>query len=1061
MSIVLALFLCAALFTPFASAAEDVKTVYGAQSLEYVVTSTSDLHVELLEENGEKYIHYTCEAGSYANGNLITSFTPEGISLYDYPYVVIGYRTNSTRYFSMNMFTNNGESWLNGDPATTGDGKWHDVIVNMNDMVGGAGVATASEIGIRLTIKPFGAHEKTLSSSGYVDYKYIACFKTLEEAKSFKYTGESDPIGADIEITETPYYKADDAYIAELEKMTEERIEAIISSPTDVKVSGKSYYVSATGNDSADGLTTETAWQTISRVNSFKFEQGDAVFFKRGDSFRTVEPLKSSGLTLSAYGSGAKPKIIASVDASGADKWQATEYENVWVFADPIDVATRDVGVVVFDGGRAWGIKVTRADGNKRIDNGLCSNGIDEPYEIDKAEFVDHRDLAGNLEFYHNWDDNKLYIYSKNGNPGEIFTSIELADKGHAIAMGSNTVIDNLEVFGTGSHGIGGGTVKNVVVQNCVFSWVGGSLQSTTVNGTTRFGNAVESYGSSDNYIIRNCYATQIYDCCWTAQVNGPGVFNNVSFYGNVAEYSNTGLEVWQEGGTISGLDLYDNITRYSGYGWSHQRPNNGGDMFKNEKNGNPYFDGNFFYGGYGGQSTTYDNNHVRNNINYLSATTGLAIRATGTAQYNFHDNIYVMPQDKTIGMIAENPGRSTGGLWRPQYTEENVLRAVKTGFEAGSKFYYVDAGYTAPLYKTVNGVELFDDVAENFWGREYVDFVTLKGLFNGVSANKFSPDGTMTRAMLVTVLGRLSQDNVERVNDISFADVEDGAWYAPYVGWAVENRIVDTTLASFRPNDNATREELADMLYRFAVSEFKDTDISDVSLDHVDAAKIGEKYVDGVRFCVANGIISGYGDSSIKPQGSATRTEVSAMLKRFVNYLTHMSADEDRALAASKKLTFTGKELRSIMDISGVRATVIENGIELKPFTESGKVTATLYDYMSKDIRFVDYPTVVIKYRTSFESDVFAELMYKTTASYEMESAGVTAKSETQGCILLDCTSYYSTISNAAYDDDCGIAIYPWGRGEVDLGTNDSFVIESVTFFESANAAARYVAEA
>ncbi|MBQ7821470.1 MAG: S-layer homology domain-containing protein [Clostridia bacterium] len=1036
----------------------DIKHVFGGESLEYVGTCSTDFQYEILEEDGKKYIHYTCEPGTYDNSGIHTTFTPEGFSLYDYPYVRIHYRTNSHKNFSMNMYSKKGESWMSKNPTTTGDGTWRDVILTVNDMIGGKGPLGASEIGVYLMIKPFGAHEKTLPQPGYVDYMYIACFRTLEDAQAFVYTGETDPVGSGVEITETPYYYADEAYLAELNAMTDARIEAIKNSPTEVTVTGTKYYVAANGDDADDGLTPETAWQTINKVNSVKFNEGDGVFFKRGDSFRTTVPLKSHGITLSAYGSGAKPKIIASVDASGADKWLETEYENVWVYSDVLDASSRDVGTIVFDGGRAWGIKVSWTKGDIRVDNGLVSNGKDEPYEVDDPEFIDHRDLQGNLEFYHSWFDDHLYLYCKDGNPGDVFTSIEIVDNGHGISMGSNTVIDNLEVFGAGSHGIGGGTVKNVLVQNCVLSWIGGSIQGDSGPGnTTRYGNAVESYGSSDNFTIRNCYATQVYDCCWTAQIQGPGTFNNIKFYGNVAEYSNTGLEVWQEGGTISNMDLYDNITRYDGYGWSHQRPNKGGDIFKNDKPGTPYNDGNFFYGGFGGASTKFVNNHVRNNINFITASTGHALRATGTEQYNFHDNIYVNSTDKNIGSIAANPGRGSGALWWPKFTEENVLKAVKTGFEQGSKFYWVEPEREVRMYDPNNGVNVFDDIADNFWGREYIDFVTLKGLFNGVSETEFSPNGTMTRAMLVTVLGRLSGDSISRAKNVSFTDVNLGAWYAPYVQWAEEKGLVDAG-ASFRPDDKATREELADMLYRYAKSEYKAGDVSGVAMSFSDAASVDAKYANGIKFCTSNGIIGGYEDGSVKPKNSATRTEVSAMIERFVSYLTHTEADGELAYQNAKKIEFKGAELRKIVDVKSVRAQVVGDTVEFTPFTATGSPVINLYDYLSKDIRFVEYPAILVKYSTTVDSDVSAELMYKTSASFQMKTTGVAGSSSKEsGYMLFDCTPYYSTISLAAYNDDCGLAIYPWGSEEVTFGEGEKFVIESVTFFDSVSAADRY----
>ena len=121
-----------------------------------------------------------------------------------------------------------------------------------------------------------------------------------------------------------------------------------------------------------------------------------------------------------------------------------------------------------------------------------------------------------------------------------------------------------------------------------------------------------------------------------------------------------------------------------------------------------------------------------------------------------------------------------------------------------------IDAKFTATT------APAFTDVADNFWGKEAVDYVTSKGFFNGTGAGIFSPDAKMTRAMVVTVLSRIdgySSDNMT----YTYTDTDKNAWFANGVNWAFESNIVDGG-DSFRPNDNVTRIELMDMLYRFAL---------------------------------------------------------------------------------------------------------------------------------------------------------------------------------------------------------------------------------------------------
>ncbi|MBR3870758.1 MAG: S-layer homology domain-containing protein, partial [Clostridia bacterium] len=101
-----------------------------------------------------------------------------------------------------------------------------------------------------------------------------------------------------------------------------------------------------------------------------------------------------------------------------------------------------------------------------------------------------------------------------------------------------------------------------------------------------------------------------------------------------------------------------------------------------------------------------------------------------------------------------------------------------------------------------------FIDVAETDWFNKAVNYVADNNYFQGVSENEFDPDGKMTRAMLVTVIGRIAKADVSQAKS-DFADVEDGNWYAGYVAWAAENGIVTGVgEGKFAPNDNVTREQ-------------------------------------------------------------------------------------------------------------------------------------------------------------------------------------------------------------------------------------------------------------
>ena len=1032
------------------SAADDRKVLDGNALDSTYSIGCAGLHVAISEADGKSILHGTVAAGTYANNALQVTFKPDGFGIVDYPFIKIGYRTDSeSKILDVSSRSTVGESWQGKHPECKGDGKWNTLVIDLADLTGGAGPIPSDDKEAKLVLKPFGTIAN-LTSSKYFDIEYIACFKSKSDAEAYTFD-KKDVTRAEVsedtaKRLETFFYeKADDALIKKYIDETDALIKEIKNSPTTVTVTGTKYYVSASGNDSNDGLTSETAWKTVNKVNAFEFKPGDGVFFKRGDSWRITEPLSTKeGVTYSAYGEGAKPKLIASVDGSGSGKWIPTNYPNIYMFAEKIP-DTRDVGTIVFDGGRAWGVQVQKKKDGSRMANGTVFNGI-ETYESEGGNFDDMSAINNNLEFYHNWDNKTLYLYCKDGNPGDVFSSIEIVDKGHGInGKGIDVVIDNIDIFGAGSHGIGYGDVKNLTVQYCTLSWIGGSIQGKYIFGQdygVRYGNAIESYGSSDNFTIRYCYATQVYDCCWTVQNQSAVDMNNVQMYKNVTEFCNTGLEVWNGGGSITNMNLHDNYTRYNGYGWSHQRPNK---------------DGNFFYGA-ANTSGVYENNNVTNNVNYFTSCYALLVAATAPNQYNFHDNVYIMENDKKMGGISANPGKGTGGTRSTNYTEEELKRCYLTGFETGSKFYYTDPnpfGNMYDMYDPKNGVKVFTDIGDDFWGRDAIDFVSLRGYFNGVTENTFSANGTMTRGMLVTVLSRIAGEKGD-VSTMTFTDVNKNAWFAEAAAWAEANGIVDKG-GKFRPDDKATREELADMLYRYAYSRFKKTDVQAKSFS--DMNTVTEKYLDGVKFCTGAGIINGYENGTVQPKNSATRAEVATMIKRFTSFLSNAEIDTERALASANKVELSGDELKAALDNNQVRATVLEDKtVKFTTFTESGRPQVRVMNSLTDKLNFADYPYAVVKFDSKLpEGYVIASLMVDSGLNSFSETGIKSSAATDSGVVTIEFSDYASGVKDDA--KNLAIRIMPWGEDEVALNKEDYFIIKSVTFFDSAYAAEAFAA--
>ena len=156
-----------------------------------------------------------------------------------------------------------------------------------------------------------------------------------------------------------------------------------------------------------------------------------------------------------------------------------------------------------------------------------------------------------------------------------------------------------------------------------------------------------------------------------------------------------------------------------------------------------------------------------------------------------------------------------------------------------------------------------FVDVADNAWYAEAVNYVADKGMMNGIGENKFAPNATTTRAMLMTVLARYAGQDTSDSNP----------WYQKGMDWAVNQKVSDGT----NPTANITREQLVTMLYRYAGSPVANGSLSDFS----DTAAISDYAVSAMQWAVANSIVNG-ANGNLTPKNNATRAEVAAILMRF-----------------------------------------------------------------------------------------------------------------------------------------------------------------------------------
>jgi len=188
-----------------------------------------------------------------------------------------------------------------------------------------------------------------------------------------------------------------------------------------------------------------------------------------------------------------------------------------------------------------------------------------------------------------------------------------------------------------------------------------------------------------------------------------------------------------------------------------------------------------------------------------------------------------------------------------------------------------------------------FTDVKKKAWFYDAVKYSYDNSLMNGTSATLFEPQGKVTRAMFVTMLGRLH--GAEESTEVKFKDVnfKKGAWYAGYVGWASDNGIVtgfeDNT---FRPNEKLSREQMAAIIMRYITfADIIPTRSPDALSYFTDEKRIGswaKEYVDEMRLI---GIITGKDGGRFDPKGDLTRAEAATIVMRLDEMLKLLALGE------------------------------------------------------------------------------------------------------------------------------------------------------------------------
>lgn len=321
-------------------------------------------------------------------------------------------------------------------------------------------------------------------------------------------------------------------------------------------IKGDIFYISPGGNNDNDGLSPETAIQTMDAIPGLGLKNGDAILFERDSLYRIYERFYlEPGVLYGSYGEGEKPLIVGSPKNYANENWKPAQKRNVWVSQYNYNMPVGGF----FDQGKAVGYLKT----------GL-------------------RDLEKNTDFFFDEEYGTIYLYCDEGNPADVYNSIEFTQNVTDlwVPTGVNDVtVDNIAIR-YATCGIGMNFMNdNIVVTNCEIGFVGGGGSDPT---RLRAGNGVGTWIGGAGMRVNHNWIYQTFDSAISPQGNAGKAYyyDDMEYTDNLLEFNNCDIEWWDHGNDrdydeltwsrFTSFKMENNIMRFTSLGWG-TRADDGG----------------------------------------------------------------------------------------------------------------------------------------------------------------------------------------------------------------------------------------------------------------------------------------------------------------------------------------------------------------------------------------------------------------------------------------------------------------------------------------------------